>query len=147
MTSWAYCMLKISKLADYATVIMQWLSTHDDDRFSAAMVSERIGIAVPTVSKVLKLLSDAGLVVATRGAQGGYVLSRPARAVSIAEIITAIDGQLAMTECSVENHACRRDQCCDMRSNWRYINNVVFDVLSRLTLHDMTVSSTLPKET
>ncbi len=140
-------MLKISKLADYATVIMQWMSTYGDDRFSATMVSEHIGISVPTVSKVLKLLGDAGLVAATRGAQGGYALSRPARDVSIAEIITAIDGQLAMTECSAEDHACRHDQCCDMRSNWRYINNVVFDVLNRLTLHDMTVSSTLPKET
>lgn len=133
-------MLKISKLADYATVIMHWLSTHSDERFSATVISKQIGIATPTVSKVLKLLNDAELVTSTRGTQGGYHLSRPAEQVSLANIISAVDGRPAITECGDSESCCRYDHHCEIRGNWQYINNVIYYVLDKLTLQDMTGS-------
>lgn len=131
-------MLKISKLADYATLIMHWLSTHSDDRFSAAVISNTLGIATPTVSKVLKLLNDADLVTSTRGANGGYHMSRSAEKVSLADIISAIDGRPAMTECSHDDSRCQYDHHCELRGNWQYINTVIYDLLDRLSLCDMT---------
>lgn len=131
-------MLKISKLADYATVIMHWLSVHNDDRFSASVVAEQVKISIPTVSKVLKLLSDAELVTPTRGAQGGYHLSRPAEQVSLADIISAVDGRPAMTECSHADNQCQLDHHCELRGNWQYINKVIYNLLDRLSLCDMT---------
>ncbi len=131
-------MLKISKLADYATVIMHWLSTHPDAHFSAANISSEIGIALPTVSKVLKQLNDAELVTSTRGAQGGYHLSRSADEVSLARIISAIDGEPAMTECAQTDSCCRYDHHCEIRGNWQYINKVIYNVLDQLSIQDMT---------
>ena len=131
-------MLKISKLADYATVIMHWLSMHNDDCFSATVISEQVGIATPTVSKVLKLLNDAGLVTSTRGAQGGYHLSQSSECVSLADIISAIDGRPAMTECSHANGQCQYDHHCELRGNWQYINKVIYQLLDDLSLCDMT---------
>lgn len=130
-------MLKISKLADYAVLIMHCLSQHMDERYSAAAVSERIGIAAPTVSKILKLLNEAKLVTSTRGTQGGYQLARASENMSLADIVTAIDGSPAMTECSQVNGCCQYDQHCELRSNWQYINDIIFKVLNHVTLRDM----------
>lgn len=137
-------MLKISKLADYATVIMHWLSSRQEGCFSASVIAERTGIALPTVSKVLKRLNDVHLVTSVRGVQGGYQLSRPAEQMSLAEIISAVDGKPALTECSDKTRQCRYDRHCEIRGNWQYINQVIYDVLNRLTLRDMM--SSLSKE-
>ncbi|MCB1827580.1 MAG: SUF system Fe-S cluster assembly regulator [Coxiellaceae bacterium] len=130
-------MFKISKLADYATVIMHWLSQHADARFSATVISEQTGIAAPTVSKILKLLNDAGLVTSTRGAQGGYHLSSPAEQISVAAIISAIDGRPKLTECGDHHDGCQLGPHCEIRGNWQYINKVVYKVLDNLSLQDM----------
>ena len=132
-------MLKISKLADYATVVMHWLSQHKDDHYSATAIAEQIAVGVPTVSKVLKSLNDAGLVGALRGVQGGYQLSRSANAISLADIITAIEGRPAMTECSQIDGLCQYDARCELRGNWQYINARIYHLLDTVSLHDMTM--------
>jgi len=131
-------MLKISKLADYATVIMHWLASHSDEHFSAAAISDSVHIALPTVSKVLKMLNDAGLVNSVRGVQGGYHLSRPAQEVNLAQVIAAIDGQLAMTECAQLDSCCQYGKQCSISENWQYINKVIYDVLGKVSIQDMT---------
>lgn len=130
-------MLKISKLADYATVIMHWLSRHDAERFSAAAISEQVGIAMPTVSKLLKLLNNAELVTSTRGAHGGYHLSRSVEKISLADIISAVDGRPAMTECSHDSGHCQLDEQCELRGNWQHINKMIYQFLDQLSLRDM----------
>jgi FeS assembly SUF system regulator len=132
-------MLKISKLADYATVIMHWLSQHDSKYYSATAIAEQIGVGLPTVSKVLKSLNDAGLVSSLRGAQGGYQLSRAAAEISVADIITALDGRPAMTECSQVDSICQYDARCELRGNWQYLNARIYHLLNSVSLYDMTM--------
>lgn len=130
-------MLKISRLADYSTVVMHFLANHADQHFSAASIAERTGLALPTVSKLLKQLSEAQLLQSSRGANGGYGLAHAADDISVADIIIAIDGQMAMTECSKGDNVCELDGNCQVRGNWQYINSVVLNVLRQLSLTDM----------
>jgi len=131
-------MLKISKLADYATVIMNFLAIRPEQVFSAAEIARQIQVAVPTVSKVLKLLSEAGLLISARGASGGYQLSKSAAEISLIEVITAIDGSPAITECSQKHKICSQESVCAVRHNWRLINQVIMSALRGLSLADMT---------
>ena len=129
-------MLKISRLADYATTVMTILASRQEC-FSAARVARTTPLSMATVSKILKLLNESKLVNSERGANGGYKLARPPEAISIAEIITAIDGKLAMTECSRAENRCEHDTVCGLRNNWQIINRLVFEVLDSLSLADM----------
>lgn len=132
-------MLKISKLADYATVIMNHLALHPNDMFSAVEMAKQLYIPMPTVSKLLKQLLAAHLVSSTRGAEGGYRLARPAQQIPIIEVIAAIDGQLALTECSMHGKICMQDSVCAIRNNWRLVNQMIVSFLQNLTLADMSV--------
>lgn len=130
-------MLKISKLADYATVVMNFLAAQPEQVFSAAEIAKQVHVAVPTVQKVLKLLSEAQLLFSTRGPSGGYRLGRPAALITVADVIAAIDGIPAMTECSQGAKLCAHEGVCAIRSNWRLINQVILTALQNLTLADM----------
>jgi FeS assembly SUF system regulator len=130
-------MLKISKLADYATVILSLLSTVAEEKFSASGVSDKTGIPTPTVSKVLKLLNEANLVVSTRGVNGGYQIRLLAEEISLKDIITAIDGRPALTECTHDDQACTYRASCGLRPNWEAVNQKILNLLSELSLADM----------
>lgn len=138
-------MLKISRLADYSTVIMSYLATRHEQYQSAAMVALHTGIALPTVSKILKMLNDAALLISTRGSNGGYQLVRAAHEISVADIIIAIDGSPAVTQCCDEENDCEHDRDCGLRANWQMINQIITDVLYSLSLADM--QKPLPRET
>ena len=111
-------MLRISKLTDYAILVMVELSEARGDVLSAHALAERSRLELPTVSKVLKLLLRAGLVQSYRGANGGYSMDKDAASVSVAEIISAIEGPIAMTECSIEVGLCSQEDNCNLRGNW-----------------------------
>jgi FeS assembly SUF system regulator len=130
-------MLRISKLADYGTVIMHYLARWPEQAFSASQVAQQVGIKTPTVSKLLKFLSGAELVVAKRGAGGGYRLARPAEEITVADIIVAIEGTLALTECSLGNNVCGQDADCALKENWRLINRLILETLQNVTLRDI----------
>ena len=132
-------MLRVTKLTDYATVVLTVLAGASETMLSANCLAERAGLEAPTVAKVLKPLAQAGLVQAFRGATGGYRLARPASEISLVEIVEAMEGPLAMTECSVHDGHCGIEQSCGARANWRRINDVVADALRRVTLADMTL--------
>ena len=129
-------MLKISRLADYATTVMAILASREKC-FSAAQVARATPLSMATVSKVLKLLNESKLVNSERGVNGGYQLARPPEAISIAEIITAIDGNPAITKCSRSESQCEHYTVCRLRNNWQLINKLVFEVLDSLSLADM----------
>lgn len=131
-------MIKISKLADYGTVIMDFLASNPEERYSAALIAKAVHISIPTVSKILKLLNEAGLVNSLRGVNGGYQLSRLPEQISLTEIITAIDGKPAMTECSKGTDICALDRVCHLRGNWRFINHLILSIFSNLSLADMS---------
>jgi FeS assembly SUF system regulator len=133
-------MLKISRLADYATVIMNFLVRHGDASFSASAIAEQTLIRTPTVSKLLKMLQEAGLLQSSRGAAGGYRLAKAATEINLVDIIQAIDGKPAITACSQATHDCELTQECELKTNWQYINRVVCDVLKNISLQDMQQS-------
>ena len=130
-------MLRLSKLTDYATVVMTRLAQAPGDVHSAQSLADRTLVEVPTVSKVLKKLARAGLVVSQRGAQGGYRLARPAQEITVAEIIAALEGPLGMTECSIHEGLCSQEPVCSVRRNWRKISRAIVAALDEVTLADM----------
>ena len=131
-------MLRVTKLTDYATVVLTVLAGAPEAVLSASGLAERAGLEPPTVAKVLKPLAQAGLVQAFRGVAGGYRLARPAGEISLVDIVEAMEGPLAMTECSVHAGQCGIEQSCGARANWRRINDVVADTLRGVSLADMT---------
>src|SRR5579871_6246816 len=99
-------MLRISKLTDYATVILAVLAEHPGQLHTATALAEGTRIAAPTVSKLLKQLQRAGLVASTRGLHGGYQLARPAAQITAADILDALEGPVALTDCSAGHGQC-----------------------------------------
>jgi len=131
-------MLRISKLTDYAILMMVEL-TRDGEMLSAHAVAERIHVEVPTASKVLKLLAGSGLLESYRGANGGYRVSRAAGEISVAEVIAAVEGPIAMTECSVEEGLCSQEDNCELRGNWQRISLAVANALEEVSLAEMSM--------
>lgn len=130
-------MLRMSKLADYGTVIMTALARDPGNVHSASDVAAATGVAIPTVCKVLKILARGGLVVSLRGAKGGYLLPRPAERITLAEVIAAMEGPIGMTECSTTPGLCVQEADCSIRANWQKINRVIYEALQQVTLADM----------
>jgi len=130
-------MLRVTKLTDYATVVLTVLAARPDLVLSASELAEQAGLEVPTVAKVLKPLAQAGLVASFRGANGGYRLARPATEITLIEIVEAMEGPLAMTECSVQDGLCGIEHACGIRANWRRINDVVAEALANVSLAQM----------
>ncbi len=130
-------MLRVSKLTDYATVVMTCLAAVGDDVLSAQQLAERAQLEVPTVSKLLKQLAHAGLVASFRGVNGGYRLARTPAAITVAQIVTAIEGPIGMTECSVHSGQCGREPHCGVRVNWQRISHAITAALESVTLADM----------
>lgn len=131
-------MLRVSRLTDYAAVVMTCIATHPDDVLSTAQIADETHLELPTVSKLLKSLGHAGLVESFRGVNGGYRLARPAGAITLAEIVEAMEGPIGMTECGVgsEGH-CDREAQCGVRGSWQRINNVLDRALRAVSLADM----------
>src|SRR6202049_668598 len=115
-------MLRISKLTDYATVILAALAEQPDQVRTATALAEQTRIAAPTVSKLLKQLQRAGLVASTRGLHGGYQLARPATQISAAAILDALEGPLALTGCSAGHGNCEIEDTCRVRRVWPPLN-------------------------
>jgi len=134
-------MLRISKLTDYAILVMVELARARREVLSAQVLAERAHIELPTAAKVLKLLGSAGLVSSFRGPTGGYAVERSAADISVADIIAAIEGPIAMTECSVHEGLCSVEATCHARSNWQKISRAVAGALQQVSLAEMAGAS------
>lgn len=130
-------MLRISKLTDYGTVVLAHLAANSAAVCSAADVAGATGIAPPTVSKLLKSLARAGLVASTRGANGGYRLSRSPSEISAADVIDALEGPVSITECSASDSLCEHEDSCSVGSSWQRINVAIRRALNDVTLNDL----------
>lgn len=127
-------MLRISKLTDYATVILAQLCSAPQRVHTAAEVAQRTHLALPTVSKLLKELQHAGLVTSTRGAHGGYQLTRAPESISAATILDALEGPVAITECSGKDSHCGIEHVCPVGRGWQRINAAIRRALGDITL-------------
>lgn len=132
-------MLKISKLADYATSILSHLLLQPESWQSAKVLAEHLGLKQPTVSKILKLLAESSILQAKLGVNGGYRLARSSDQISLADIITAIDGRGGITACA-QDQVCSYQAHCRIKTNWRYVDQAIYQTLSALTLADMQAS-------
>ena len=133
-------MIKISKLADYAVVILAEMAKDSGALFNAPALSQLIRIPEPTVSKVLKLLVRGGVLSSVRGVNGGYRLIRGAEQITVEDIVTAVDGPVAITACADDGIPdCSLSDSCSVRGRWDDVNTAVRAALSGVTLADMAM--------
>ena len=127
-------MLRISKLADYGTVVMVYLAKHACTLCNARDIARQTHLALPTVSKLLKRLTAAGLLSSVRGAAGGYRLQRLAKDISVTEIIYALDDDRGLTECSLQPNDCALQHVCHVQGNWKLISQSIVAALDSVSL-------------
>ena len=131
-------MLRMSRLTDYGTVLLAHLASNNTSRcVSAAELAAISSIALPTVSKLLKLLAKAELVYSTRGAHGGYHLTRKPQQISAAEVIDALEGPVSITECSSSNSHCNYESICNVGNAWQRVNTAIRRALDDISLADL----------
>jgi FeS assembly SUF system regulator len=127
-------MLRIGKLTDYATVILATLASDRTRLQTATGLAERTHIASPTVSKLLKQLTRAGLVNSTRGTHGGYQLAHDPESISAASILDALEGPFALTECSSGSGHCGIEHTCSVGRSWQKLNLAIRRSLTEISL-------------
>jgi len=129
-------MLKISKLTDYATAVVLFLQ-NDNQLLSSEQIALAVGLEVPTVSKVLKMLTKSGILKSIRGVNGGYQMAKDIADVTLYDVIAAIEGDTAITECTKTESLCSQEQDCDTRSGWQQVNNDIKNILLKMTIKRM----------
>ncbi|ORU90108.1 MAG: SUF system Fe-S cluster assembly regulator [Cycloclasticus sp. symbiont of Poecilosclerida sp. M] len=132
-------MLRVSKLTDYATVVLTHIAHQPNELHAASDITQATGVALPTVSKVLKLLSKANILTSHRGSKGGYLLASKPKDTNVAEVITAIEGPIGITECTTDHSACEQESSCEIKGNWNLINRAVYAALEAVTLADLVL--------
>jgi FeS assembly SUF system regulator len=141
-------MLRISKLTDYATVGLAALAERPEQLRTAAALAGTTGIGAPTVSKLLKQLHRAGLLNSTRGLHGGYQLARPPARITVAAILDALEGPVALTDCAGGHGQCGIEHTCRVGPVWQRLNFAIRRALSDVTLAELagldSIQSRLP---
>lgn len=130
-------MLRIVKLADYATLLLTHLSRSGSESASAQRLSDELGLPAPTVAKILKHLARADLVRSSRGVNGGYCLTRAPETISVADVVAAIEGPVALTACALGGGNCALEAACTTRSHWKSLNHAVLGALESVSIADM----------
>ncbi|HLQ13844.1 MAG TPA: SUF system Fe-S cluster assembly regulator [Steroidobacteraceae bacterium] len=130
-------MLRISKMTDYATVLLARLASVPDRQLTAGQLSTLTRLTTPTVSKVMKLLHRRQLVSSTRGLHGGYRLARPAADITAAQILDALEGPMALIECAQRPHRCGIESTCGVGRAWQRVNLAIRRSLQEITLLEL----------
>ena len=131
-------MLKISKLTDYGTLVLVHLASYDNGRLHPASdVAAGTHLSLPTTQKLLKILTRGGLVKSARGADGGYRLAKPPAQISAAEILDALEGPVALTECSHTESHCELEPSCQVGNAWQKISMAIRAVMADISLADL----------
>tara|TARA_B100000945_G_scaffold94300_2_gene73688 strand:+ start:3822 stop:4292 length:471 start_codon:yes stop_codon:yes gene_type:complete len=132
-------MIKVSRMADYAILLVCKMSSSKNKVYSAHELSTITALKITTISKILTKLTKANITNSIRGVAGGYKLTLKAEDISIGDIIDIIDGQVALTVCVEEdkNHCCELESMCPSQGNWQVINNTVRDALNSISIAEM----------
>ncbi len=140
--------MRLSNLADYAVVTMSQAARHcGGGRTSAAELAEQSGLPVPTVQKVVSKLTAAGLLRSSRGAGGGLQLARPAAAISLADIVEAVEGPIALVSCVDKGrHDCALEGNCAVQPHWPIVNNALRGALANISLVQLASNQNMAKE-
>ncbi len=136
-------MFRLSRMTDYGIVLLAHLASvrgeGDEPQApqNARELAAQVDLPAPVVSKVLKQLARGGILESHRGAKGGFTLTRRPEDLSVAELVAALDGPVALTQCAVDPGACDHESTCAVRSPWQVINRVVENALSEVSLADL----------
>ena len=132
-------MVRLARMTDYAVVILcQMAREGGDSVFNASSLAEATKLPLPSVSKLLKLMTQKGILRAQRGASGGYGLARPAESISARDIVLALEGPVVLTACVEGGEGgCGFEQSCPMRGHWDPVNTAISDALRKVTLAEM----------
>lgn len=135
-------MIRISRMADYGVVALSFLAREPSAHFSAAFIAERTGVPLPTASKLLKILVKKRIAVSRRGASGGYSLARSPEQISVADLVTAVDGPIALTDClqDARDNVCGLEGFCAVRGPWQKVSDAIRVALEEVTLADIAGS-------
>src|SRR5204863_3261617 len=138
-------MIRMTRLTDYGIMLLTLFARDAKHPMKSARdLSEEGKLPLPTVSKILKLLARHGLLEAHRGVRGGFTLSRKPDAITMSEVIGALEGPIGVTDCCAPSSDCGIEKSCIVKSNWMKINRVVLEALDRITLAEMTHPLLLP---
>ncbi len=138
-------MLRMTKQADYGIVLMTFCASRPERRFAAPELAAETRLPAPTVSKILKLLAREGLLESHRGVKGGYSLARSPDQITVAAMISALDGPIAFTECIEDTPGvCSQESVCRLRANWQRINQAVRQALEDISLAELTHPLSVP---
>ena len=132
-------MIKVSRMADYAVLLVCKMSKNEDKFYSANELSLNTSLKTTTINKILTKLTKANITSSIRGVTGGYKLAMGADDISVGNIIDIIDGRVALTVCveKGENNNCELESVCTSRSNWQVINNAVCNALNSISIEEM----------
>jgi FeS assembly SUF system regulator len=131
-------MIKLSKMTDYAVVILAAMATGEGGLMTASGLSDKTGLPEPTVAKVLKLLARGGMVDSSRGINGGYKLTRQPGEISMASVITSLEGPVQLTSCvDGAEECCSHSANCSMKGKWNPVNVAMQKALEDVTLAQM----------
>ena len=131
-------MIKVSRMADYAVLLVCKMAREKDVIHSAHELSINTSLSITTISKILTKLTKAEITKSVRGVSGGYKLLKDAKEISVGNIIDIIDGKVALTVCIEENNNdCGLASMCSSYSNWQIINNAVTDALNAVSIKEM----------
>lgn len=134
--------MRLSSLADYAIVVMSAAARASDDaRLSATDIAVQTGVPLPTAQKLLGRLAAAGLLASARGTGGGFALARSADSISLADIVEAVEGPIAMTACveeGADRHDCVLESSCRVRPHWGAVNGAIRGALAGVSLNSLS---------
>lgn len=135
-------MIKLSKMTDYAVILLADMAARQNELVNAATLAESTKLPEPTVSKILKALARHNIVASTRGANGGYALNRQPNDINMADIITALEGPIAITDCvEGKSASCDRADSCTMKGKWNPVNLAMQSALENVSLKQMIGSN------
>lgn len=130
-------MIRITKQTDYGIVLLTYLAGHTERLFNAPELAAETHLPLPMVSKILKVLTREGMLASHRGVKGGYSLARLPEEISMAEVVAALEGPIALTECIEVSSDCSHASLCRVRGNWQRINEAVRGALEGISLAEM----------
>lgn len=137
--------MRLSSLADYAVVLMSAAARHcgaallSEGKLNATKLSDETGVPLPTAKKLVSRLTAAGLIESTRGVGGGIRLARPPASISLADIVEAVEGPIAITSCVIDgNHDCKLEDGCTVKPHWGIVNRTIREALDNVTLASLS---------
>jgi len=139
-------MIRISKLTDYALVIMAFLSKDPDNFAQTSDIALNTHIAKPTAAKILKILAKQGLISSHRGTNGGYKITNSPTNISVADVIEVIEGPMAIMDCTLGEQHCAIYKNCSINTPWVQINRVLVKCLDTIKLSDLQPGSNIYEE-